>query len=142
MGEGGADDATVAAVLAANAAFYAAFEAGDLDGIEAVWERTERAVCTHPGWGTLRGWEAVRSSFAAILSDGPPGQFIVTAQEVDVHDDLALVTCDENLWGPRSVSTVAALNVLRRDRLDERWRLLAHHASGVVGQAPTERPRA
>ncbi|MDQ4098748.1 MAG: DUF4440 domain-containing protein, partial [Actinomycetota bacterium] len=21
-----------------------------------VWEHSERVVCTHPGWATLRGW--------------------------------------------------------------------------------------
>jgi ketosteroid isomerase-like protein len=124
------------AVLASNAAFYAAFEAGDLAGIEAVWERTERAVCTHPGWGTLRGWDAILSSFTAILRGGTPGQFIVTSAEVDVAGDVAWVTCDENLWSSGAVGTVAALNVLVRDPIDDAWRFVAHHGSAVHAHPP------
>lgn len=134
----GRPNAVEAAVLAANQSFYDAFEAGDLDGIDAVWERSDRAVCTHPGWGTLRGWDAVRASFEAILRGGTPGQFIVTAADVDVTDDVAWVTCDENLWSEDAVGTVAALNVLVRDPLDRRWRLVAHHGSTVHAHAPDE----
>lgn len=126
------------AVTEANAAFYAAFEAGDHAGIEAVWDRTERAVCTHPGWGTIRGWDAIRTSFQAILRSGTPGQFIVTSTEVDVVGDVAWVTCDENLWAPDAVGTVAALNVLVRDPVDGAWRIVAHHGSPVHAQVPEE----
>lgn len=125
------------AVLAANEAFYAAFEAADIDAISAVWERDERAVCTHPGWGTLRGWDAIRGSFEAILRNGAPGQFIVTSVEVDVRGDVAWVTCDENLWSDAAVGTVAACNVLVRDPLDGRWRFAVHHGSAVHATPPT-----
>lgn len=123
-------------VLAANAAFYDAFERADLDGLGGTWERTDRAVCTHPGWGMLRGWEVIEGSFAAIFRDGRGLQFIVTDVAVEVEGDTAWVTCDENLWGEGLAGTVAALNLFVRDPLDERWRMVAHHASPVPGPEP------
>ena len=38
-------------VLAANRAFYAAFEARDIDALSDVWEHSDRSTCVHPGWG-------------------------------------------------------------------------------------------
>ena len=49
------DSADEAAVRAANQAFYAAFEARDLDAMSDVWEHADRISCTHPGWRTLHG---------------------------------------------------------------------------------------
>lgn len=96
-----------------------------------VWERSDRVVCVHPGWGLLRGWEPIRDSFRAIFTGSAGLQFIVTDERVEVDGDAAWVTCDENLWGDGMTGTVAALNLFVRDPLDRRWRLVAHHASPV-----------
>ena len=48
--------ASDAPVRAANAAFYTAFEGGDLDAMADVWEHSDRVSVTHPGWPTLHGW--------------------------------------------------------------------------------------
>lgn len=96
-----------------------------------MWETTERAVCTHPGWGALRGWESIRDSFAAIFRGGRALQFIVTDEQVEVEGDTAWVSCDENIWGEGITGTVAALNLFVRDPLDRRWRMVAHHGSPV-----------
>src|SRR5579864_2607131 len=84
------------AVEAANQAFYEAFEAKDLDAMSDVWEHSDRALCTHPGWATLRGWGRVSASFFAIFQGQPP-QFVLTRQQVEVLGDLAWVSVDENL---------------------------------------------
>jgi hypothetical protein len=40
-------------VLAANQAFYEAFETHDLDAMSDLWEHSDRASCVHPGcWPT------------------------------------------------------------------------------------------
>lgn len=114
----------------ANDAYYDAFERADLAALGQLWEPTERAVCTHPGWGMLRGWERIRDSYAAIFR-GRRLQFIVTDADVQVEGDVAWVTCDENLWGEGVTGTVSALNLFVRDPVDRRWRLVAHHASPV-----------
>lgn len=120
------------AVSAANAAFYAAHEARDLHAMQAVWEHSERVVCTHPGWPILRGWEAVLESWRRIL-DGPGrNQFIITNEVVEVVDGVAWVTCDENLVSSGMTGTVAATNVFAQAD-DGRWLLVNHHGSGVAG---------
>ena len=56
----------VAAVAAANAAFYRAFESGEMAAMDAVWEHSDRVSCTHPGMPAVHGWEAVRTGWQAI----------------------------------------------------------------------------
>jgi len=119
-----------AAVRAVHRAFYDAFEARDLDAMSEVWEHSDRVVCTHPGWRTLRGWGAVSGSWFALFGGPNPLQFILTDEVVAVDGDTAWVTVDENLIGSEIGGTVAALNVLHRH--EGRWRLVAHHGSPIA----------
>jgi uncharacterized protein (TIGR02246 family) len=127
-------------VAAANAAFYAAFEAGDLDAMADVWERSERARVTHPGWPTLHGWEKVAGSWRAIFSNTPYIQFVLTDEQMLVVEDLAVVTLDENILQATgtdgaaatpdlSAARVAATNVFVQH--EGRWRMVHHHGSPV-----------
>ncbi|HET7488720.1 MAG TPA: nuclear transport factor 2 family protein [Acidimicrobiales bacterium] len=127
-----------AEVSAANRAFYDAFEARDLDAMSAVWERSDRAQCTHPGWATLDGWGAVAGSFFALFQNLQTLQFVLTQERVHVQDGVAWVTVDENLLGDQGGSTVAAVNVFVRDGGDGRWRLVCHHGSVVSAIVPTD----
>jgi len=122
---------SVEAVTAANQAFYDAFEARDLGLMTDVWERSDRVLCTHPGWPTLHGWDAVMQSWDSLLRGPQHLQFILTNAVVTVHDTVGWVTVDENLLDRGTGSTVAALNMFVFD--GERWRLVAHHGSGVAG---------
>lgn len=124
-----ADEADLAAVVAANAAFYEAHEARDLAAMQAVWEHSDRVVCTHPGWPILRGWTDVEESWRRILGGPGRNQFIITNDAVEIVGDVAWVTCDENLVAPGVTGTVAATNVFVR--AGERWLLLNHHGSPV-----------
>jgi ketosteroid isomerase-like protein len=129
-------------VLAANAAFYAALEACDLDEMAALWEQSERAVVTHPGWPMLRGWASVKESWAAIFRNTNFIRFVLTDEHCAVSGDTAWVTVEENilqatgatgdsaadsehLSGSRAVST----NIFVSD--GTRWRLVVHHASPI-----------
>jgi ketosteroid isomerase-like protein len=120
----------VATVEAANRAFYEAFEAKDLDAMSDLWEHSDRAMCTHPGWATLRGWGRVSASFFALFQ-GQPLQFVLTQQRVEVMGDLAWVSVDENLLGVHGGATVAALNLFCRRPDDGAWKLVCHHGSVV-----------
>jgi ketosteroid isomerase-like protein len=120
------------AVRAANQAFYDAFEQRDLDAMSDVWERSERATCTHPGWPTLRGWGKVASSFFALFSGSQHMQFLLTNEHVYVDGVVAWVSVDENLLGDQGGNTVAALNVFTYDEGLARWRLVCHHGSVVT----------
>jgi len=119
-----------AEVLAANRAFYEAFEARDMDAMSEIWEHSERVVCTHPGWQTLRGWAAVSGSWFALFNNSTPIQFILTNEAVAVEGDVAWVSVDENLISESLSGTVAALNLFVFD--GERWRVVAHHGAPLA----------
>jgi ketosteroid isomerase-like protein len=123
------------AVLAANEAFYAAFEAKDMDAMSDLWEHTDRALCTHPGWGSLRGWGAIAASYFAIFQGPQPLQVILTREHAEVEGDVAWVTVDENLLGVEGGATIAALNLFVRH--GGGWRLVAHTASQVLTRGDT-----
>jgi len=132
-------DSAVEEVAAFNAAFYAAFEARDLDAMSSVWEHSDRSTVTHPGWPTLRGWARVLGSWEAIFSGTPYIQFVLTDEHVHVVGDVAWITVDENILQATdgggadteelSGSSVAALNVFTRE--GGSWCMVAHHGSPV-----------
>lgn len=124
------DLATERAVLAANDAFYRAFEARDLRAMSDVWERSERATCTHPGWRRLHGWPLVMESWRRLFEGPQRLQFVLTDVSVVRVADVAIVHLDENLLDAAATGTVAALNVFVSGA--QGWRMLAHHGSPVA----------
>jgi ketosteroid isomerase-like protein len=140
-------DEDVAAVEAANEALYAALEAGDLDAMTDVWvsgadaDDVQGAVCVHPGWPLLSGRAAVLRSYALIMANTDYIQFFLTDVTVEIHGDVALVTCTENILsggeagedgepGPLLGGKVVATNLFRRT--SDGWRLWSHHGSPVL----------
>jgi ketosteroid isomerase-like protein len=135
-------------VRARNAAFYAAFEARDLDAMSEIWEHSDRVSVTHPGWPTLRGWARVGGSWDAIFGNTPYIQFVLTDEVVSIDGDVAWVTLDENILqsagradgagleaADLAGGSVAATNVYVRT--DGVWRMVVHHGSPVAGQEPS-----
>lgn len=139
-GDGGGAGGDEAEVRAANAAFYEAFEAADLDAMSDLWEHSDRVLCTHPGWAPLRGWSSVAASWFALFDRAAPMQFILTEERVEVVGDAAWVTVDENLIGAGSGTTVAAVNVFVRS--PSGWRMVVHHGSTVMTRRAPGRPEA
>ncbi len=134
------------AVAEANAELYSAFEAADLDRMEAIWDDDHDApvACVHPGWPMLRGRARVLRSWAVIMANTSYIQFVLTDVAVSVTGDVAVVTCDENILTsaePGDGAQVSATNVFRRR--DSGWRLWLHHGSPVLapeGPVPEELP--
>ena len=130
-------------VAEANRAFYRAFEARDLTAMGKLWERSGRAVITHPGWPILRGWDQVEASWRTIFANTPYIQFFLTEEEIAVVGDVAWVTLHENILqemartGRSEASLaegrVAATNVFVRR--DGRWLMVLHHGSSVATPA-------
>lgn len=127
-----AEPPDLGAVRAANAAFYGAFENRDLDAMSRLWEHTDRVVCTHPGWASLRGWAKVSASFFALFQNAEHLQFILTNEQPQVTGDVGWVSVDENILDGDGATTVAALNVFTRDGAGGEWHLVAHHGSPVT----------
>lgn len=124
---------TIDEVLAANQAFYDAHESRDIDAMGTIWERSTRAVCVHPGWPILRGWDMVTESWRRIFSGPGRTQFILTNVEVAVVGDTAWVTLEENLVDSGALGAagaVAATNIFTRS--DDDWMLVAHHGSPIA----------
>lgn len=124
------DELAIAAVELANAAFYAAHEARDLEAMATVWEHSPRAVCVHPGWPILRGWPVIEEAWRRIFEGPGRNQFIITNEEVMLDGDLAWITLDENLVDGDQVTTVAATNVFVRTNTG--WLMTLHHGSPIV----------
>jgi ketosteroid isomerase-like protein len=129
------------AVSAANAAFYGAFEARDLDAMADVWDRTDRATITHPGWPTLYGWAKVAGSWDAIFRHTPYIQFFLMNERVHVMGDVGWVTLEENILQATGAggavvqeeldaARVAAVNVFVRT--EGRWRMVLHHGAPIA----------
>ena len=124
-----------AAVLAVNAAFYAAFESLSIEDMDAVWAHEEPVLCVHPGWPLLSTREQVIESWRRIFENASLMRFDITGAQVVVEGDAAWVSCTENLTqvldGRVVEAKIQATNLFRR-RLGE-WRV-AHHHGSAVGQ--------
>ncbi|MDA0365226.1 MAG: nuclear transport factor 2 family protein [Chloroflexi bacterium] len=113
-------------VLAANRAFYEAFNAKDLPAMDALWARSASVACVHPGWNVLAGREPVMASWTAILGNAAQPRVQSGAESVYLFGDLAYVICRELVSG----SPLAATNVFVRE--DAAWRIVHHHSSPVA----------
>ncbi|MDA0269778.1 MAG: nuclear transport factor 2 family protein [Chloroflexi bacterium] len=126
------DDATrddtreVERVLAANAAFYGAFNAQDADAIDALWANGHAVSCVHPNWHPVSTRTQVMDSFRMILRSPRQPRLVVGAAEVHLAGEVAVLTCRELAGG----APLAVTNVFVLEEGD--WRLMHRHAS-VVG---------
>jgi ketosteroid isomerase-like protein len=125
-------------LVAANAAFYQAFEARDLDAMSDIWTHEDHVACTHPGWATLRGWAAVSASWFALFQADQQLQVILTREAPYVRGDVGWVSVDENLIAGSQTVTVAALNVF--ERTHGHWHMAAHHGSTISNSSVRSGP--
>jgi ketosteroid isomerase-like protein len=123
-----------AEVAQANLRFYRAFETLDLAEMDAVWVHTERAQCIHPGWPLITGWAEIRNSWERFFASTAEMRFTISDARVGGTDDLAWVTCTENILaevqGRVSVTSLLATNVF--EHTADGWRIVHHHASHVL----------
>jgi limonene-1,2-epoxide hydrolase len=75
------------AVAETNDAFYDALTRRDLTAMERLWFPADWVECVHPGMASIRGWDAVRESWALLFS--APGTLLVAATDVFVRHDGA-----------------------------------------------------
>lgn len=131
-------DAEREAVERVNTAFYEAFENADLDTMRDLWLDHEESLCVHPGALPVRGTPAISRSWALIMANTPYIQFFLTDVEVSVRDEVASVTCTENVLtaddraGPEGFGGARAVATNVFVRTADGWRLWIHHASPVL----------
>lgn len=120
------------AILAANAAFYAAFATGSVGDMARVWAEDDNVSCIHPGWPAIVGHVAVLGSWRDILTSPSRPDIACHEPYPIVTGDSGYVLCIE-LMGP------VAFAVSNHFRLiDGKWRMTHHQASPVAQDAGQE----
>jgi ketosteroid isomerase-like protein len=128
------------AVEAAHRAFYAAWEAGDLDAACGVWHESDDICCIFPGDEPAIGRQAVCDRVGEGFRVAPGLQFLFEHVDVSLQGDFARLTCIENVVTPDAFEVdddpeadfaklaVTSLFV----RTDCGWRLWHHQAGPVL----------
>jgi len=123
-------DEQVEAVLAANDNFYRALSLADFNDMQRLWLPSADAVCLHPGWLALHGWEDIRESWRSIFKNQGPLHVWASEPQVRIYNQTAEVVCLENIDTAQIASAgviqTRATNVFRL--ADGHWKLLEHHA--------------
>ena len=121
-------------ILAANTAFYRAFEKKNLEAMAAIWSHGIDSVCVHPGRNALRGWEQIRISWEKIFHNTAYLEIDTTILTTDISGDLAYVVLTENVLqiaqGRKTEAQSMATNIF--ERMAQQWYLVHHHGSPIV----------
>jgi hypothetical protein len=123
------------ALLAANAAFYAAFAEGDFPSMTALWADDDGVSCVHPGWLALVGRSAVSASWRDVLG---------AAANCDIafHDAFPIVASNEGRVLCIEVIAGHLLQAANHFRLVEgAWRLVHHQSSPILAAGPQAAPQ-
>ena len=125
---------------AAESAFYAAFEARDLDAMMAVWASDDSIACIHPLAAPLNGRNAVSAGWQSIF--GAAGKFRIqteSAHAIHAATQVVHIVREHLVIGQASEPRppILATNVYRKE--SDGWHLVLHHASPLqVGGPPPE----
>src|SRR5579884_1942326 len=87
------------AILDANAVLYAAFNARDVEAMEALWATSAPVSCVHPGWNVIFGRVEVMDSWRAILTNPDQPRIVAGGAELRRYGDCAVVICRELVAG-------------------------------------------
>ncbi|HUX32178.1 MAG TPA: nuclear transport factor 2 family protein [Thiobacillus sp.] len=123
------------------AAFYAAFEARNLDAMMAVWALDDSIACIHPLAAPLDGRAAVAAGWHSMFEAA--GQFRVqveVAHEIREAGQVIRIVREYLVIGQEAEPRppILATNVYRREA--DGWRMVLHHASPLqVGGTPPMR---
>ncbi len=122
-----------AAVLAANARFYAAINAmfkGEVGPIEAAWSHADDVTYMGPTGGFETGWSAVLKDWQGQAARKLGGQVTPVDIHVVVGRDIAVVTDYEqgentNAEGKVQQVKLRATNIFRKE--NGQWKVIGHH---------------
>ncbi len=118
------------AILVANTNFYTALSLADFSLMERLWLASPDAVCVHPGWPPLHGWDSIRDSWQQIFQNQGPLHVWPSDVRVRLYGQTAEVNCLENIDMAQVRGTgilqTRATNVFRL--VEQAWKMLEHHA--------------
>jgi len=126
------DDAERDAVLAANRAFYRAFNDRDYQAMEGIWAPAGAMVCLHPGQPPLHERADILESWRGILRHPESPRVRCVGEWVIGRGGLAIVVCREILANGQLMATNTFV------RSGTGWHMVGHH-SGPVPTIEIER---
>jgi len=115
-------------LIAANAAYYDAFNAGDREAMAAVWAQ-ENVSCIHPGWPPLFGRRAVIASYGEIFRNPRQEPIQRSHENAVLGESEGRVICLESV----GEATLVATNWFKLDQ--GQWLLVHHQASQLAVDA-------
>lgn len=122
-------------VLAANEAFYRAFEKKDLEAMEAVCSQGVATLCIHPGRKALKGWKDIRPSWELIFRNTRYLEIDLDVLSVEVRESLAYVVVVEKVLQMNGRQRLEAKSVATNifEKMGGQWYLVSHHGSPILG---------
>lgn len=122
------------AVLAANDAFYRAFEKKDIDKMTALWSQGINTACIHPGRSALRGSDKIRKSWEMIFKNTAYIEIDTEIITTEISGNLAYVLLIEKVLqvtpGRKMKAESMATNIF--ERMGGNWYLIHHHGSPIM----------
>lgn len=124
----------IPAILAANSAFYRAFEQRDMEAMTAVWSKGSASVCIHPGRAALVGWEAIADSWQQIFRGTPYLEIDTDIKTTEISGNLAYVVLVETVMQVSNRRQVVAKSVATNifEQMGGQWYLVHHHGSPLI----------
>jgi len=121
-------------VLAANEAFYRAFEKKDIEAMSTIWSQGTGTLCIHPGRRALRGWKEIESSWMQIFRNTKYVEVETDIISVEIRETIAYVILIEKVLqasGGRSIQAESmATNIF--ECMASSWYLVHHHGSPLM----------
>ena len=118
-------------VLAANKAYYDAFEALDYTKMAAIWSESAPLSCVHPAWELIEGRAEVLASWRRIFGATSAIRFALHEVHCFVAGDTAWVVLVEQIetrhGDERVTANAQATNLFIRE--PSGWRLVHHHSA-------------
>ena len=131
-------DAARDGVLAANRAFYDAFNARDVEAMAELWLRSDDVTCIHPHRNVTKGHADVQRTWRAILTNPQQPGIVFAAEDARVVGDIGVVAGRELVAGVPIVATNIYQRTQSADLTDnadtpaDTWLLIHHHGSPVM----------
>lgn len=121
-------------VLAANEAFYRAFEKKDISAMSGVWSQGTGSLCIHPGRNVLRGWRAISESWEQIFKNTSYIEVETQIIATEVRNNLAYIVLVETLLQVSRSRRVQAQSMATNifERMGSSWYLVSHHGSPLL----------
>jgi len=123
-------------VLRANAEFYKAFSARDLERMKSTWLPANHVQCIHPYDSRATGFNDVCSYWRRMFDEVSSSRRRITAEDVRIHVSgaTATVVCMEQVASKSTKQppyrSMIATNIFRK--VGSRWLMVHRHVSPVI----------